>query len=60
MLGFPIFLFLVFIDAIGDCEPYTDCKKGFLTQVLLPSVAITFGVFLLTRWAIRAARDSST
>ena len=55
VLGVPIFLFLLIVDALGDCAPDTACKKGFLTQVLLPSVVIAIGVGLLVRWAIKAA-----
>lgn len=54
--GVPVFLFLLLVDALGDCAPDTVCKKGFLTQVLLPTAAVAVGVGLLVRWAVKAAR----
>lgn len=52
----PAFMFLLLIDAMGDCVPDIECKKGFLTQVLLPSAVIAICVGLLIRWAIKAGR----
>lgn len=60
LVGLPIFVFLLLGDVLGDCLPESECKKGFLTQVLLPSVAITLGTFLLARWAIKAARGNGS
>lgn len=59
LIGIPIFIVLLLNDALGDCVPDTECKKGFLTQVLLPSAVITVGLFLLARWAIRTARENN-
>ena len=58
-LGVPVFLFLLVADALGGCAPDTACEKGFLTQVLLPSVVIAIGVGLLVRWAIKTARGNN-
>ncbi|PHQ64318.1 MAG: hypothetical protein COC10_01565 [Sphingobium sp.] len=58
ILGVPVFLFLLIVDAMGDCVPDTACRKGFLTQVLLPSMIVALCVGLLVRWAVGAARDA--
>ena len=50
ILGVPVFLFLLGLDALGDCAPELGCRKGFLSLVLLPSMAITGAVF----WSARA------
>ncbi|GAA4778907.1 hypothetical protein GCM10023219_28720 [Stakelama sediminis] len=52
-------MFLLLADALGDCAPDTACKKGFLTQVLLPSAVIAIGVGLLVRWAVKTARQNN-
>ncbi|MED5546392.1 MAG: hypothetical protein VYD90_14185 [Pseudomonadota bacterium] len=52
-------MFLLLVDALGDCVPGTACKKGFLTQVLLPSAVIAIGVGLLVRWAVKTARRNN-
>lgn len=59
LLGVPVFMFLLLVDALGDCAPDTACKKGFLTQVLLPATVIAIGVGLLVRWAIKTARQNN-
>lgn len=56
ILGVPAFMFLLIADALGDCAPDTACKKGFLTQVLLPTAIVAIGVGLLVRWAVKAAQ----
>lgn len=55
-LGVPVFVFLLLVDALGDCAPDTACKKGFLAPVLLPSAVIAIGVGLLVRCAVKTAR----
>lgn len=60
VLGVPVFIFLLLADALGDCAPDTACKKGFLTQVLLPTAVIAIGVGLLVRWAVKAAKRNNT
>jgi len=58
LLGVPIFILLLLVDALGDCVPDTACKKGFLTQVLLPAALISIGVGLLVRWVVKTARQN--
>jgi len=55
VLGVPVFMFLLLANTLGDCLPDIACKKGFLTQVLLPTAVIAIGVGLLVRWAVKAA-----
>ncbi len=55
-LGVPIFMFLTLVETLGDCAPDIACKKGFLTQVLMPTAAIAIGVGLFVRWAVKTAR----
>lgn len=59
VLGVPVFMFLLIVDALGDCVPDTACKKGFLTQVLLPSAVIAISVGLLVRWAVKTAKRNN-
>ena len=59
VLGVPVFMFLLLVDALGDCAPDTACKKGFLTQVLLPTAVSAIGVGLLVRWVVKAARRNN-
>jgi len=59
VLGVPVFMFLLIVDALGDCVPDTACKKGFLTQVLLHSAVIAVGVGLLVCWAVKTARRNN-
>ncbi|NML07460.1 hypothetical protein [Sphingomonas sp. G-3-2-10] len=59
-LGVPAFMFLLLADALGDCAPGTACKKGFLTQVALPSATIAIGAGLLVYWAIKIARRKNS
>jgi hypothetical protein len=58
MLGVPVFMFLLVVDALGDCVPDTACKKGFLTQVFIPTVLVTLGIGLLLRWAVKTAKEN--
>ena len=58
LIGIPIFLFLMLVTSLGDCGGGSECKKGTLTHVEMPSIAISVGVFLLVRWAIKAARKN--
>lgn len=57
IVGLPLFAFLLAMDALGDCEPGTACRKGFLLMVLAPSVLIAGAVGLFV-WFIanRSAR----
>jgi hypothetical protein len=56
VIGIPAFIFLLLLDALGDCAPDTACSKGFLTNVLLPSVAVPLGTFLIVRGAFNNGR----
>jgi len=59
LVGTPVFMFLLLADAWGDCVQDIPCKKGFLTQVLLPSFVIAVCVGLLVPWAVKMARDNN-
>ena len=50
LVGIPVSLLLLGVDALGDCPPDTSCRKGFLLMVLAPSMLLT----LLTFWTVRA------
>lgn len=52
-VGLPIFVFLLIVDALGDCAPDSDCRKGFLAMVLLPTVIIAGVSGLLARFLAR-------
>lgn len=51
MVGAPLFWFLILVDALGDCVPDTDCRKGFLRYVALPTLV----VILIVGFGVRAA-----
>lgn len=49
LIGVPVFLFLLGMDALGDCAPDASCRKGFLLMVLAPSSLVTLLVFGVVR-----------
>lgn len=58
LLGAPLFFFLVLVEALGDCVPDTDCKKGFLAFVLVPTVVVSGALFLIVRAIVNRVRRS--
>jgi hypothetical protein len=53
-------LFLMLMDALGNCAPDAGCHKGFLSMVLLPAVLIAAPIGLCVRWLINQNwRDGS-
>lgn len=52
-------MFLLLADALGDCAPDTACKKGFLTQVLLPTAVIAIGIGLFVRGVVKTTRRNN-
>ena len=56
IVGAPLFAFLLLADALGDCVPDTDCKHGFFSQVLMPSVVIATSMGFLVWTAVRIIR----
>jgi hypothetical protein len=55
-LGAVCLMFLLSVDALGDCAPDTRCSKGFWTNVLLPTVAITTLAFFTVRAVVNSRR----
>ena len=53
----PIFILMV-ADALGDCVPDVECKKGFIPVVLAPSATIGFGLFFGVRFVVNRLRRS--
>ena len=53
LVGFPLFLFLLGMDALGDCAPDTSCRKGFLLMALAPSLLVSLLVFAGVRTLAR-------
>lgn len=51
----PLFAFLLIGDALGHCVPDTPCKRGFFSQVLVPTLAVA----LVVGFAVWAAVKSS-
>ena len=49
LVGVPLFVLLLGMDALGDCAPDTSCRKGFLLMVLVPSLLVTLLVFAAAR-----------
>lgn len=54
----PIFFIFMVADALGDCMPDVECKKGFIPFVLAPSAAIGFGLFFGVRFVVNRLRRS--
>lgn len=52
LFGAPVFAFLLFVDALGDCRPGSDCKHGFLSQVLVPGTIVALVAFFAARAAV--------
>jgi len=56
LVGMPLFAFLLIGDALGDCVPDTPCKHGFLSQVLVPTLAVAAVVGFAVWAGIKATR----
>jgi hypothetical protein len=56
LVGVPTGICLLFADALGDCVPDSPCHKGFLSNVLLPSVGIAVVVGLAAWWIAKTYR----
>jgi hypothetical protein len=59
IVGVPIFFFLMLVDALGDCVPDDDCKKGFLPFVVAPTFVIAAVLFFFVRSIVNRMRRSS-
>jgi len=60
VIGFPLFMFLLVGDALGDCEPGPGCRHGFWLMVALPSFVITELIFWMVRdWVQRHGSDKT-
>jgi hypothetical protein len=53
----PVFVMLLFVDAVGDCAAGTSCRKGFLMMVMLPSGSLALLIFIIVRTVVRAIRS---
>jgi hypothetical protein len=58
LLGVPLFFFLMLVEALGDCVPDTECKKGFLVFALVPTVVVSGALFLVVRAIVNRIRQS--
>jgi hypothetical protein len=56
LVGIPVLLFLIALDALGDCAPDSGCTHGLWTHALLPSVVVAALVFFGVRWAVGRLR----
>jgi hypothetical protein len=54
----PLFFIFMIADALGDCAPDAECKKGFVQFVLLPSVVIALGLFFAIRFIVNRLERS--
>jgi len=60
LVGVPVFLFLLGLDALGDCAPDPGCRHGFWLMVALPSLTVTALTFWMIRdWMKRRGRDDT-
>lgn len=60
LVAAPLFAFLLIGDALGDCVPDTPCKHGFLSQVLVPTLAVAAVVGFAVWAAVKAARRNDS
>ena len=58
-IGVPLFCFLTLVDALGDCVPDADCKKGFLPFVVAPTAVIAAVLFFAVRFIVNKMRRSA-
>jgi hypothetical protein len=49
----PLFFFLMIADALGDCAPDTNCKKGFLLVVAAPTAIVGLMLFFIVRSIVK-------
>lgn len=59
VIGVPLFCFLTLVDALGDCIPDSDCKKGFLPFVVAPTVVVAAVLFFVVRLIVNKIRRST-
>lgn len=59
IIGVPFFCFLTLVDALGDCVPDVDCKKGFLPFVMAPTVVVAAVLFFLVRLIVNKMRRAT-
>ena len=52
VIGVPLFCFLTLVDALGDCVPDSDCKKGFVPFVVAPTVVVATVLFFVVRFIV--------
>ncbi|MEO5773250.1 MAG: hypothetical protein ABIQ32_03915 [Sphingomicrobium sp.] len=52
LVAVPIGIFLMIVDALGDCAPDVPCGKGFWVHVALPTIVIAILVGLPVRWLL--------
>lgn len=60
LIGTPVFFVLLIVDALGDCVPDTDCKKGLLLFVALPTLVVVAVLFFVVRLLVNKARQGSS
>ena len=58
LVGAPLFVFLLIVDALGDCVPDTACKNGFLTFVATPTIFVGAVLFFAVRSIVNRVRRS--
>lgn len=56
LIGIPLCLFLLSLDALGDCAPGSDCNKGIWLQVALPALVTVALIFWGVRTFLRRSR----
>ena len=60
LVAVPLFTFLLIGDALGDCVPDTPCKHGFLSQVLVPTLAVAAVVGFAVWAGVKVARRNDS
>ena len=57
LIAAPVFLMLIFAEAVGHCPPDTRCSKGFWGNVALPTAIVAIVVGISVGWIVgRLAR----
>ena len=59
VIGVPLLYFLTLVDALGDCVPDSNCKKGFLPFIVAPTVVVAAVLFFVVRLVMNKMRRSA-
>lgn len=56
--AFPVFIYLLLAETLGDCAPDVACRKSFLFYVLLPTAFVAFAAGMIVKRLVAALRGN--